>query len=370
MKYLENKLCDFEILTEWDRSKKYNILSACFFKMNNHYKNFNTYIKGLKNIVILLNSQSKYVLRIFIDEHIKSDNNIYTILKSSNKIQIVLFKCLNYLDKKSFHIDVFGALVRLFPIFNFNFNDALNVIVIDIDLNFEDINKLKILLNYNTEKKEIIGMGMIDRLLITKYKPHFYCGLFGIFNIKFDKSIILNFILNAPNIKDTGIYNKRITSYGYGTDELFINDYFLYSNSLQNIKGIKLGMLINYDINWFLYHYKNELLHDKASITYSNLKFILGKFYKSYITSEEMFNLIDKLIYKKKSSDPIKIYLSNNYSKLIKDLYTKKLEWFCKENIKLIYKYFLNIVDCLGIIYFNPSNLEILNVKILKKNII
>ena len=369
MKYLSNDICNFEIISSWDTSQKYNILSTCFFKMSSHYKNFDIYIKGLKNLIKLLNSQSNYVLRIFIDEHIKNDNSIYSLLVSSDKVQIIMFKCSDYIENK-YHIDVFGALVRLFPLFNFDTNDALNVIVIDVDLNWEDLNKLKILMNYVTTDKEIIGMGMVDKLLITKYLPHFYCGLFGVFNTKFDKSIILDFIHNAHNITNTGIYGKRIKPYGYGTDELFLNEYFLYANSYSNISNIKLGIILNYDINWFMYHYKNELLIDMASQTYSNLKFILGKFFKPTMTSEQMFEQIDKLTYQIKSSNPNKIYISLKYYDLIEKLNKQKLEWFSLEHINFIHKYFSNIIDCLSVVYFNPENLKITNVKILEKNVI
>jgi hypothetical protein len=368
-KYLINDICEFEILTQWDSSYKYNILSTCFFKMGSHYKNFDTYVRGLKKLIRLVESQSKYVLRIFIDTHIKADEQIYPILLNSN-VQIILFKCFNYMDKSNYHIDVFGALVRLFPIFDFDANDSLNVIIVDVDLNQEDLTKLKILMDYNTSDKEIIGMGMIDKLLITRYRPHFFCGLFGVFNVKFPKSIIVNFINDAENINDKGIYGKRLKPFGYGTDELFLNEYFLYLDNYKYIQNIKLGMLLNYDINWFMYHYKNELLEDLASKTYINLKIILGKFYKPNMTSEQMFELIDKLTYQIKSNNTDKIYISNNFYKLISELNFKNLEWFSLEHIKLIYKYFYNIVDCLSVIYFNPQNLDISGVNILEKNII
>lgn len=368
--YLKNNICEFELLTSWDKSTKYNILSTCFFKMGSHYKNFDTYIRGLKKLIKMVESQSKYVLRIFIDIHIKSDPDIYPILSNSNKVQIILFKCSDYMGKTNFHIDVFGALVRLFPIFDFDSNDSSNVIIIDVDLNYEDINKLKILMNYDTKNKEIIGIGMVDKLIIQKYRPHFYCGLFGVFNIKFPKSIILDFISNAPNINDKGIYGKRLKPFGYGTDELFLNEYFLYSDNCKYIKKVKLGILLNYDINWFLYYYKSELLKDMAIRTYSNLKFILGKFYKPNMTPEQMFNLMDKLTYQIKSSDINKIYVSTQYYKLINELNFKNLEWFSLEHIKLIYKYFYNIIDCLAVVYFKPSNLEIDNINVLKENII
>lgn len=368
--YLKNDICDFEILKSWDKTYKYNIISTSFFKMGFHYKNFDIYIRGLKKLIKLIETQNSYVLRIFVDEHIKSDNQIYPILLNSKKVQIVLFKCSDYLDKLNFHIDVFGAMVRLFPLFDFESNDSLNVIIVDVDLNAEDLIKLQILMNNKTDKKEIIGMGQINKLIIHKYKPHFFCGLFGTFNIKFPKKIIIDFILNASNINDKGIYGKRLKPFGYGTDELFLNEYFLYTENSKYIKNVKLGIIISYDINWFLYHYKSELLKDMASRTYTNLKKIMGKFYKPNMSSEEMFKYIDKLTYRVKSSNKNKIYISNQFYSLIQELNFKNLEWFSLEHIKLIYKYFTNIVDCLAIIYFNPLNLEIENIKVLEKNII
>jgi pyruvate kinase len=51
-------------------------------------------------------------------------------------------------------------------LFDFDSNDADNVIIIDIDLNQEDLNKLKILINYETKNQEIIGAGQVEKMLI------------------------------------------------------------------------------------------------------------------------------------------------------------------------------------------------------------
>lgn len=368
--YLKNPICDFEPLFDINYNKKINIVSTCFFKMNAHYKKFDTYVNGLKRLINLIASQNKYVLRIFIDSHIKNDENIFKILTSSDKVQIVLFKCSNYMDENKYHLDLFPTLIRAFTFFSFDFNDANDVIMVDIDLNLEDLNKLKILMNYETKSKEMVGAGTINNLLITKYLPHFYCYLFGVYNVKFDKSIILNFIANAPNIIDKGMYGKRLKPFGFGVDELFLNEYFVYYDNSKYIQDVKLGMILNYDVNWFIYQYKDELLKDLASLTYKNLRFILGKFYKPNMSSEQMFSLMDKLTYQIKSKDKNKIYISNQYYKLIRHLMNNNLEWFSKEHIKLTDKNFSGIVDCMAIFYYNPTNLHINDVVILKKNIV
>ena len=376
MSYLINDICNFE--TEFniniDNNIKYNILSTSFFKMDNHYKNFNIYINGLKNLIQLLNKTENYIMRIFIDENIKNDSTIYSLLKSSPKIQIIIFKCLDY-QNKSFHIDVFGALIRLFPIFDFDNNDANDVIIIDIDANKDDSQKLLSLIKYRNDKNnqnkiEIIGMGNISDLLIKNKLPHFYCTVCGFFNKKYDKNIILDFIKNAKNIMDKGYYNKRETPFGYGTDELFLNDYFIYANNFKNIKDVKLNMFIPYNLNWFLYYFKNDLVHHQRKLSFTYMKFLLGKYWNNNSTFDEMFNLLDKYTYNPNNYSDEKKYLGTRYYKLMKYLRINNKEWFDPFLINIISKYFNKILFSISIIEFNPMNLQIIKINHLHKNLI
>lgn len=369
MVYLKNNVCNFEILTEYDRTKKYNILSACFFKMENHYKKFLIYVSRLKQMIELLESQTKYILRIFIDEHIKNDMSIYNMLKNSKKVHIILFKCANYMNK-TYHFDVFGTLVRLFPLFDFENNDAENVIIVDIDLNDNDLIKLKKLINHESSNEEIIGTGTTNTLLIMREQPHYFCGCFGVYNKKFNKNIIIEFINNAHIIKDTGYYGKRVKPFGYGVDEMFINKYLIYNNSDNYTYNINLGILFQYNIFFFLYYYKKELLIEKPNESYKYLKYILGKYYSLNMTTDTMFNEIDKLTYEISSDDYKKIYVSNRFYEIIDELYTTNTEWFYFENIKLIKEHFYKIIDCIAILYFDKEKLNIYNVEIIGKNIV
>lgn len=367
MIYLENDICNFEILTNYDRNKKYNILSTCFFKMNNHYKNFLIYINRLKKLISLLETQNKYFLRIFIDENIKNDESIFSFLKKSKKIQIILFKCANFMNN-GFHFDVFGTLVRLFPLFDFKNNDANNVIVVDIDLNKDDLVKLKKLMNYNTNNSEIVGMGTTNNLLIMKQEPHYFCGCLAVYNKKFNREIITDFIKNAHNIKDTGYYGKRLTPFGYGIDEMFVNKYLIYKEPIDYTKSMTLGILLQYNIFYFLYHYQNELLIEKPNESYKYIKYILGKYYSEGMSLQEMFKKLDELTYEINSYDPKKIYVSERFYEVIDELYKNKKEWFFFENIKLIKKYFYGIVDCIAILFFSKNTLKIHDVKIIATN--
>ncbi len=358
-KYLENDICEFEPLFKIDYSKKINILTTCFFKMGKHYKNFETYVRGLKKLINMLNRQNEYVLRIFIDDNIRKDRTIMDVLESSRKVQPVLFKCAKYMDG-NYHIDVFGALVRLFPAFDFKNNDANNVICIDVDLNNDDIETLRKFLYYKTDHKQIIGKGMISALFMLRLRPHYFCGLIGFFNKKYNTKIITDFIKKAPTIIDKGVYGKREKPFGYGTDELFLNQYFIYAKDYT--ADVELGSMYEYDINWFLYHYKEDMLKENPNITRDYLTYIVDGLYKNNMTTEELFDLVDKKVYQVDPTDPDKIKLTTNYYKLLKVLVNEKKKWFDKEVMKMIDKHYYGIIQSLSIVFFDRDNMHIYKV--------
>jgi hypothetical protein len=190
-------------------------------------------------------------------------------------------------------------------------------------------------------------------------------NLCGFFNFKFNKNIIINFIKNIDKIKDKGYYNKRNTSFGYGTDELFLNEYLIYKNN-NFIKNIQLGVIFNYNINWWLYYNKNDLLLECEKETRKNLIFIINKYFNNNMTTNDMFDFIDKHIYNInniKNNDNISKYLIKNFYKLMIKLQNDKKEWFSLDNIKLINKYYNNIISCLSIIFFSHNTLKITNIK-------
>jgi len=353
MEYLKNNICNFEILFSLNTEKKKNIISTCFFKMDKHYKKFDIYIEGMKNLIKILEKQNKYILRIFIDENIKNDKEIFTVLNSSEKVEIVIFKCINYMNN-NFHIDVFGSLVRFFPLFDFPNNDSKNVIIIDIDLNENDRFSLEQLINFNCDDKEIICAGQTSKMIMEKVLPHLLAGLIGFFNCRFNNSIITNFIENAHNIKDTGKYERRLSTFGYGVDELFLNKYFIYYNDSIHIKDIKIGSIIDYNINWFFYYYKDIL--KKNTDIYDNLKYILGDLYNENYSLDDMFNNIDNYIYHNRKYYNEKIYLSKRYYELLNILEKNNKHIYEDKYIQELLKNFTDIVNSISVIYFTPTN--------------
>ena len=365
MGYLHNDICQFKMITQWDIKRKYNVISTCFFKMGLHYKNFDIYVNGIKRLVSIILKQSKYVLLIFVDQHVIDDPILFNILNISPKIHIVLFKCHKYI-RDDFHMDVFGALVRLFPLFNFINNDTLNVIVVDIDLNKDDTEYLILLMNSNQKYTQIIGNGSCEQLLKHKQIPYLFCNLFGVFGIKFDKSIIINFIENAYTINDKGMYGERNTPFGFGTDEIFLNKYLLKCTH-----DHKLGIMMKYDINRFLYIHRDELIQKMPTQTLSFLNYILTgskKLPSDDLDLEKLFLEVDKSVYNVDSNDKKKREISGRFYKIINALHKKSKHWFNLRDIQLIHKYFNGIIDCIAVVFFDQINADIIDIKVMQKN--
>ena len=348
---LINDICVFKKLYNNDSNKKYDVICTSFFKMNKHYKNFNIYINGLKEWIKRLKSiDTLYKFRLFIDENIYNDKVIMNIINSNlDLIQPILFTCSDYI-KGTYHFDVFGALVRYFPLFDFEENDTNNVFVVDIDLKSEDYFRFKSMIKLNT----IINVfASLDRyfkdnsLYIISCLMHFNA-------IKYDKNIFINFIKSAHTIVDTGQYNKRFSAFGYGTDEIFINQYLL-----SNIDIIYCQ--INYNINWFIYHNLDLIKTNKNS--YKILKYILGDYYNIKYDINKMITVIDNSFYRIYKRTVINNYFTNRSYKIIKYMYKNNINWMLKSHYNIILKIKKkNILLCNLFIGIDIKKQKILNI--------
>ena len=152
MKFITNNICEFEILNnKYLIKKNINIIVSVFFKRDQYYKNFDIYIKGLKNVLKFADSKftkdTEFIYIIFIDQNIANDKLIMDIINKCNNCVPILFKCVNFMVNK-YHEDLFGTLVRFFPLFNFPNNPCNIVICIDIDLKNEDYYRFKFYMKY------------------------------------------------------------------------------------------------------------------------------------------------------------------------------------------------------------------------------
>ncbi len=371
MEYLKNDICKFKPLFEFNPNKKVNIFCTTFFKMNKHYKDFNKYINGLKMwINYINNSKNDFMFRLFIDQNILDDNEVMTLIKSCKKMQPVLYECHDYMVGK-FHLDLFGTLLRFFPLFNFENNDAKKVFIVDMDwvstdkevyprmdyiIEFSKKYKYPLLAHYSPIIAQFYN-------LIEKIEIKNIIAAFLLFpNEKYDKNLILNFINEAPSIKDIGPYEKRLTTFGFGVDELFLNKYFINKINLKNA-----GLVSFYfpsRIIWELLDEYKLLKNDKK--TYDALKYILGKFYKENYKISDMFKLLDKAFYEnlvKVNNRLVKKRVSNKnifnvyYAKRIYNYFKicieKKIDWINLELLEFIIKYYDNIILSISISNYN-----------------
>jgi hypothetical protein len=370
-KYLDNELVEFIPLFDINYNIKKNLLCGTFFKLKNSYKDFNIYIDSLGILYNDFIKYSNFNIRLFIDDDIYKDLEIMTKIKKLEKIELVLFRCL---DSKL--TGLFPTLIRFFPMFNFYNNDSNIVIIIDIDdkvshtlYTFEKIKEKIFNLDENIFNNiYLIKIGNLSKNVLYKYKSiyknniNIYSLAQSIINIKkIDYNIIINFINKIKNTSKLYTYYKifrynktefdikmnQTRPFIYGIDEYFINDIltkYLINNKL---------LLIN-NINWYLFGHYYYIINRNV-LTLTNIKkniikkifiLILNKInYKVKNESFlELFNIVNKLIYIDKNIKVIKIiyefFLLNYQNEKLKFLFPTDLsEILVKPEYKNIYEF-------------------------------
>ena len=113
MQYLKNNICNFKPLFDFNPANKKNIVSCAFFKLiTSAYKDFNLYIDGLEKLydkVYIKYKDDKFIIRLFMDNSIYSDEKLYNRIKKMNKLEIILYSCENYIvpNESDYHIGLF-----------------------------------------------------------------------------------------------------------------------------------------------------------------------------------------------------------------------------------------------------------------------
>ena len=355
MEFLTNDICTFQVLDKGKLLRNgVNIIVSVFFKRDQYYKNFGIYVKGLQKVLRFVDDkryntkQNKFIYVLFIDQNIVDDCHIMSLIKSCKNCVPVLFKCVNYMNC-NFHYDLFGSLIRFFPMFDFPNNPCNIVICIDIDLHGEDYVRLVSIIHHKF--KGITGAGNIIRSLYLNMKPYTYAGLLCFNRKKIEQSLIMDFIRDTGNgkIKSKGHYGKRDTDFGYGIDEIFLNDVMI------NHVG-KINTIIDYQTSYLLFHSKPFLTQtqdDKIKKTSAILDTILGSYTNKDMSVEQKFEFIDLNSYQIRKKTEINDEICRRFTKVIDCLVDAKKIWMESNVQQFIYKYLRHIISANLIIYTN-----------------
>lgn len=359
--FLTNDICRFKILNNEHLIKnEINVAVSSFFKRDQYYKNFGIYVKGLQKVLNYFEKKVDFTYMLFIDENIKNDNHIMQMIKKCSNCIPILFTCSKYM-KNNYHYDLFGTLVRFFPMFNFDNNPCNMVICIDIDLHDDDYFRLDSITKNHFPG--VVGAGTIAEFIMKKEttniqnysQPYIFAGLLS-YNIpKSDNFLIVDYIKNIDKITSTGHYGKRLTPFGFGVDEIFINDILLP-------KIGSIGVIIDYQISYFMFHSKDQIMNHPLSSKI--LSTIMGKYDNKNFTVKQKYDFIDKNTYQIRENNNINKVLAKRFSKVIKYLYTNKLKWMNTYLIKFIHKYLLNLISANLVINYDYNVRNITDVKL------
>ena len=339
MKYLDNNICELTPLFPIDYSIKKNIISCSFFKLSTTpYKNFNKYIDGLEVLYEEVYNKYKkenFIIRLFIDNTIHNDKNLFNRIEKMNKIETVLYSCSDYLlepDKKH-HIGLFGTFVRFFPMFDFPNNDANIVIISDIDdtrflsENFKRINRIKS--NVNFDKIYIYKQGDISSSILFGLEPlnnqivNTYSLASNFISFKKCSHLVVYNFLNKMNNSDKifslYIYKIKLNQelltddkFLYGFDEYFLN-VDLTNYLIDNQMPFCTDFIWSINGNIYFYCRKKIFSQEKILLVNTYLNTIIKNLKLKISTGTQddiikKYSSIDKLLWNKQNNLSTKIY--------------------------------------------------------------
>ena len=348
--FLTNNICEFEILNRVHLLEDgVNILVSVFFKRDQYYKNFGIYIKGLQKVLNFVEDKTKnpdhdkFIFVLFIDQNIANDPTIMEMIEKSENTVPVLFKCAKYI-KGRYHYDLFGTLVRFFPMFDFENNPCNITICIDIDLHDEDYVRLQCIMKHKI--KGITAMGDVTSLLYKdkhknseNHRPYLYAATLSYNGEKCDHTLITDFIRDADQIESKGHYGKRLTTFGFGIDEIFLNDFFI-----KKMKDYKT--IIDYQISFFMYHSKDRITSkDKIDNSNEILSMILAPYAKDTMSINDKLNFIDTNTYQVYEKTEINDEISRRLTHAIDHLVKINKTWLEKDIQHILHKYLRNVIS-------------------------
>lgn len=354
MNYLDNPYCHFTPITNFDMTKKKDIVSISLFKMRGGgYKNFDKYLGSLSKISDVVKRYDNLFIRLFVDKHVSGDKDIIKKLEQIERIQIVEYHCEKFVVD-GYHVSTFGTIVRFFPMFKFPNNDADRVIVLDADVMndllvnvfqlFDDINK------YDINDVYVAFGGRFNHLNARQIIPieHHgetyivpYCTASRIIDIKkIPPKYLTSFLetvieyINAekqPSVKlheypinKNEVSKKCDHNVCYGVDEYYLNKGLLKSLL---VNDLPFCYKYNFDMaNFYYYAHPKKFDEHKSTLSKKEYTKVFNDYMKKIGLDKYTYSEIDNNIYKNrqpKASEFMKKY-AKSMGQLLKELYTKK----------------------------------------------
>jgi len=298
--------CDIE-----SYENAYNIFSTSFFVLKKSYKKVDKYTNGLLMLANYVKDKyPDFKLRVYYDESlelskIKTVENTVEILKKMPHVQLVKYKCPDYMTNFG-HQDLFGTFIRFLPLFNNDSHKMIIVADIDIDENYKN-DMLYVYDNFRNEKDYKFAY-----ITHTCYKKPWtknidYPIMAGSFlsKIKFPMEILANFMKCFNEKKDENCNKIESVSKNirnsewfkvnknmkilFGMDEFFLNNFLLKYIDREKIKYIvylrkslaPLKKIKQIENKNELYNFTSSVLGDK----YQKNKSL-------YINTQNMFDII------------------------------------------------------------------------------
>lgn len=318
--YLNNEICEFQPLFTINPDKKQNILSVTLFKTKHTYKPFDIYTWGLKKLnTYVATKMSDFRIRLFIDQSIYNDRDLRDFLEKLDKTDMVLYKCSGFMMNE-LHEGLFGTLVRFFPMFDFENNDANIVGIMDAD--FKASNAETYYYIYNNLKKYEERVSDFKNTYLFYYGKLFHPALKHnnanftkpyavapkVFNVKrINSNVLIKYLLEVKNKSGNYIYSDydlisqenvhKITdpntNFIFGVDEYFINNVLLeYLRTNKLCYAARYYYQLSFPL--FYKYNKDPTSPDIIKI----LDFILCELSEtSSWNSKQKFNFIDKKTY-------------------------------------------------------------------------
>ena len=311
-----------KIIPLYPKGSGFNIISTVLFNEGNKsYKDFQKYLNGIENWLLLINDQlPDFHLRVYFDNSIKNDKKVIRYLFSLNrkhdKLQLVYYDCPIFKKDKDHHFFLFGTLIRLLPYFDYPENNIKNTGIFNSklkkhcfyndtdyvclkDLDVAKYNKQKIItLPEIREKQSVLinnwGYEPIHQKYIKNKWNTFFMMISLQTSIKLPIKIFTDYLKNIKN-----------SNFEYGVDEIFFNTKILD----------------------YLYQYKNQF---KVVDVSESIPYIRNSLHKSlkYSGIEDL----SKQVIKCKTIDDLK-QLIKDHPTQIKDKYKLKIQKYNPDQV-------------------------------------